>query len=213
MKRLFHLALLIVIIISHPKAIGQKTRVGINAGATLANMYSKVNGEKDNGDSKMGFTIGVFTDVPLGNHLSFQPRLNLTQKGTKDKTSDIEVKMNLNYLELPLNFLYNSNSPGGNFFIGAGPSIGIGISGKTTVNIQGEKESEKVNFGNSDSDDLKRLDIGADIIAGYCAKGGFRVALNYNHGLSNLYPGGSDDGKLRSSYFGLGVGFLLGHKK
>lgn len=212
MKKLFPLALLILTI-ANQMAIGQKTRMGINAGATLANMYSNVDGEKDNGDSKIGFTIGIFTDIPLGTHVSFQPGLNFTQKGTKDKANDIEVIMKLAYLELPLNFLYNSNSSGGNFFIGAGPSIGLGISGKTTVNFQGEKESEKVNFGNSDSDDLKRLDLGADFIAGYCAKGGFRVALNYNHGLSNLYPGGSNDGKLRSSYFGLGIGFLLGHKK
>jgi hypothetical protein len=212
MKKLIPFVLFILFI-AHQKAICQKARLGIGAGVTLANMYSNADGEKDNGDSKIGLTIGVFTDIPLSSHMSFQPALNFLQKGTKDNDDGIKAKVNLNYLELPLNFLYNSNSTAGNFFIGGGPSFAYGISGKTTITFQGEKESAKVNFGSDPSDDLRRLDMGVNFMTGYCLKSGFRVALNYNHGLSNLNPGGNDEGKLRSSYFGLGIAFLPGHKK
>lgn len=93
---------------------------------------------------------------------------------------------------------------------GGGPSLSFGISGTSKAESGGTKTSEKVKFGNSDNDDMKSFDLGANILAGYQFKKGFLIAANYNIGLSNLAPGSDPDkGKLKSSYFGIKLGYVL----
>lgn len=189
-------------------------RIGFTGGASFANYKAKVDGESENGNSKTGFTAGLFVDVNLGDHFSFQPALNFVQKGTKDEQtlSGITEKVSLttNHLEIPLNFLYNTNGDAGNFFIGAGPSFAFGVSGKWKYEDNTSSLTENVKFGsNEDEDDMKGLDLGANFLAGYCFPNGLFLSANYNLGLSNLAPGGNSDATLKSNYFGVRLGYLL----
>jgi len=203
-------------LLMHTMLSAQNARLGFSGGVTLANLYAKVDGESDNLDSKIGGTFGVFVDVPVAEHLSFQPALNFVQKGGKDKTEEggftEKVRINLNYIEVPLNLLYNSNGSKGNFFIGAGPSFAMGISGKLKYTFEDESESAKVHFGNGEDDDFRGFDFGGNFITGFRTKGGFQFAVNYNYGFSNLFIEGGD-GSLRNSYIGIRLGFLLNANK
>jgi hypothetical protein len=195
------------------QAQSQNARFGFTAGAAFANMHSKVDGESDNGNSKTGILAGILVDIPLSSQFSFQPGLQLVQKGTKDEQTDgsgtEKVKLNINYVEVPLNFLYNAKSNTGNFFIGGGPSIGFGISGKWKYDAPGTSLKQDVKFGSNDDADFKRMDMGANFTTGFCFPNGLFIAANYNMGFSNLFPGGSSDGTLKSSYFGIRLGCLL----
>lgn len=198
--------------------VAQNTRVGLTAGVAIANYNSKVDGNDESGNSKAGITAGILVDVPIGKSVSFQPALNYVQKGTKDEETFAgiteEVKLNVDCIEVPLNILFNSTSNSGTFFVGGGPSFGFNLSGKLKYDDGTNSESEKIEIGNDpDNDFIKGLDIGANILAGYRFPNGLFVSAGYNRGLSNLFPGGDSDGKLKSSYFSVKLGWLFNGKK
>ncbi|MFZ9388896.1 MAG: porin family protein [Chitinophagaceae bacterium] len=195
----------------------QQTRFGISAGAAISNYHAKLEGETDNGNSIAGITAGVLADIPFGKHFSFQPALNWVQKGTKEEVTIMGItgktKLTGNHLEIPLNFLYNVSGNTGTFFIGAGPSLAFGLSGKWKYDDGTNSLTEDVQFGDDpDNDDMKGVDFGANLLTGYRFPNGLFISANYNLGLSNLVPGGSEEGTLKSSYFGIRLGWLLNGK-
>lgn len=103
-----------------------------------------------------------------------------------------------------MNIVYKTQKDRG-FFIGAGPSIAYGLSGK-------EKYSDsKVKFGSGD-DEVKPIDFGINALAGYQFGNGFLFSLNYNLGLSNIQKGNSSEmGTVKNKYFCLKIGYLF-HK-
>ena len=122
-------------------------------------------------------------------------------------------KITLNYLELPLDFVFNKGMSKGMFFIGAGPSLSIGLSGKDKWSDNGESGTDKINFGSDEDDDLKSLEAGINVLAGYQFSNGFFISANYNTGLSNIAPGGDEyDVKYHNRYFGINAGFMLFQK-
>jgi hypothetical protein len=200
MKTVFFTMTAICFINMH--AFSQELKIGINAGTSVSNYKWKFDGTKISFKSKPGITGGIILDIPAGNHFSIQPALNFVQKGRKYKDEDMKETTNINVLELPLNLVYNSNG----FFIGAGPSIAMGLSGKTKLTENGINTETKLQFGNDDDDDIKSTDIGANFLAGYRFKNGFLFSVNYNQGLNNLIPGDSEGSKVNSQYFGIKMG-------
>lgn len=200
------------------KATAQTPTFGIDAGVTLSSIIVKVDNDKTNSKSKIGFTAGIVSDIPLGKSISFRPALHFTQMGGVEKESEesvtVKEKITLNYIELPLNFVYKAEAPTSTFFAGLGPSLSYGISGKDKLEISGEdSEDTDINFGNSDDDDLKPFNVGGNVIAGFEFAGGLFIAANYNLGLSNLFIDGDSNNSFRTSYAGLRIGYLFGGKK
>lgn len=210
--------LLVAIVFISMNTQAQKISVGFTSGVAISNYKSKVDGNNESGNSKAGFTAGVLLDIPVGKYFSFQPALNFVQKGMKEKQSilgyTLKYKMNINEIEVPLNFLYNSRGKNVNLFIGAGPSIAFALNGKFDFSDGTESKSENVKFGSGDEDMMKGIDIGANFITGISLNNGIMVSFNYNAGLNNLFPGGNaDDGSLKSHYFGIKLGYMLNFGK
>jgi len=192
----------------------QNARFGFTAGPAFSNLKVKFGGEDESGDTKTGITAGVLVNIPAGKSFSFQPELNFVQKGTKQKETyggvTEKYQITTNYLEVPLNLLFNNNSNAGTFFIGAGPSFSFALSGKTKYDDGTDSYSEDLHFGNDiDNDDLKGLDIGINALTGYRFSNGLLFSAGYNAGLNNLMPGGSSDASIKSHYFSIKLGFLL----
>jgi hypothetical protein len=193
----------------------QTSSFGITAGVTLPSYKVKQEGVSLTGKTKAGFTVGVTTAVPLGQNFGFMPALNFTQKGGKVEEEFLGERftdeLTLNYLELPLNFVYNTNSAKGKFFIGAGPSLAFGLSGKDKWESGTEKGSDDIKFGSGEDDDLKAFEAGINVLTGYQFAGGFFIAANYNVGLSNIAIGsGDENGKMHNNYFGFRIGIMFG---
>jgi Outer membrane protein beta-barrel domain len=212
MKKILSLSIILVLFACLAQA--QTARFGFTAGATLASQKWEEGNVSIKSDSKVGFTLGVLGDISISDNLSFQPGINFTQKGGKFSGSDFglgsneDVNFTLNYVELPLNVLFKAEAGSGKFFIGAGPSIGFGISGKSKFG----SEEEDINFGtNENEDDYKPLDFGGNIVAGYELPNGVFFAVNYNTTLNNLSP--YSEGTIRNRYIGFRIGFLLGGAK
>lgn len=192
-------------------AQAQKSSFGFTAGATLSRITARFEGGSLNTKSKVGFTAGVIGDVPISKELSFMPALNFVQKGGKSKSESFESTTTLNYIEIPLNFVYRTPGQSGHLLIGAGPSFAYGVSGKMKDNDPTEPMDAKVKFGTSNEDDFKPLEIGANLLLGYQFKNGFNIAANYNIGLNNISP--QEAIKVHNNYFGLRLGMMLAGKK
>jgi len=195
-------------------AISAQTRFGINAGAVLGNLNIKESGQEQESDSKIGLTAGIRADVPLSENFRFRPGLNFVQKGAKDKIdvlgTEIKTTYTLNYLELPLNFVYNADAGKGKFFVGAGPVFGFGLSGKFKYESGGDEQSEDINFGDGE-DEVKSFEFAGNVLAGYECASGLYFQANYNPGFSNL--SNSTDSELKTTYFGLRIGYFFGADK
>ena len=206
--------LLVLMILLTSNSLTAQSKIGITGGATFATVTAKFQGISMSPKMKAGFTAGIFSDVPLSSNFSFQPALNFVQKGYSIKDDTYSDKININYLEIPLNLVYSIQNNTG-FFIGAGPSFAFGLSGKekyTDKTDPQNSEDIKVKFGSAD-DEMKRLDIGANVLAGYAFTGGFLISANYNLGLTNIQNGdASQDGTIKNRYFAIKVGWLLGNK-
>lgn len=202
------IAMLLVCISSY----AQDIRVGISAGPVLSDMRSKVDGEKEKTDIKFGFSAGLVVNIAISDNISIQPGLQFVQKGGKGKDEEESVTLTLNYIEVPVNFIYNFGETTSSFFVGAGPSFGVGISGKLKYKAGDYAGSAKIKFGSNEGEDnFKRMDIGANILAGYNISKSLFISANYTHGFSNLVVGGNEVGKLSNRYCSVKVGWLFGN--
>jgi hypothetical protein len=174
----------------------------------------------------IGFHIGAFAAYPVGK-ISIQTGLLYTTKGgvpysfsgnytTNDYYNRKDV-LRLNYLEVPLNILYNIPIGTNKVFIGGGPYIGIGISGKEsytiTDNSPGEASANQVNKGSksvaygSGYDDIKGTDLGLGAKLGFALKKGWLISFNYEYGLTNLSNDPSYSGENKILSLSLGYSF------
>ena len=194
--------------------LSAQTSIGITAGASIANVTVKSGFISASPKSKTGITVGIAIAAPLSSNFSFQPALNFIQKGYKVKDQGSKETVNLNYLEVPMNFVYSTQKNEG-FFIGAGPSLAYGISGKDKFTADGmPDDNQKVKFG-SGADEVKAFDFGVNALAGYKAKGGFMISANYNLGLSKINndDGSGDAGTIKNRYFSIKIGYMFGGNK
>ncbi len=203
----------------HMSGLAQKSRVGFSFHGGLATMRGTINGVKEGGKYTPGFGVGFMIDAPIkSSKFSFQPVIQYIHKG-KLQTEGVgtfqdEVSYELRYMDLLMNFLYNTNGTGGGFFIGAGPSLSFNLPGRIVTNPEGGEKSETgLTFGNAVANDFRGIDFGANFVMGYRLKGGFFVSANGTLGLRNLKPKESlATGEIKNTNFGINIGWLIKNK-
>ncbi len=209
MKRI--LALLVIITLAGSNDIfaqsdAGKIKYGVRAGVNAAyhgfsNAYKK--DAKDDGYSNrpvVSFHAGGYVDYMLTNAISIQGGLLLTGKGGKENWAGEDpfsgndskggVREHTLYLEIPVNAVYKI----GKFYAGAGPYLGYALSGKWKEwydeyeedgEVISDDESGKIVFSGENAY-RKRLDAGANIMAGYQITDHINVGLNFGIGLMNV---------------------------
>lgn len=208
----------------------QKITVSITAGTTISTFKWDDGEELIKGKSKIGFTGGVLTNIGISKNFTFQPGILYSQKGGKiqekitidGETFTAKGKMQLNYIEIPLNLVYNTNAGKGKIFIGGGPSLGFGVGGSGNLSSTFDGETDSFGFGikfdgilSDDADDenlhLKGIEFGGNVLAGYLFPVGISITANYYFGLNNISPESGQSWK--NNYFGIRLGYKLsGHK-
>jgi hypothetical protein len=203
-------------------AIGIKgglNAAGINASGTQNNVVEGTNISASS-NTVTSFNFGVFVDIKLG-HFSLQPAVNFTGKGgtfngftgtlPNGSKTEVNSKYNLYYVQVPLNIVYHVPLVIGEFYVGAGPYVSMGVYGKQKLIANNSQSgafssSKKIDFG--DNGDIKSNDSGANTIAGIKLKGGLLINLNYDLGLANILPD-ADGRKFKTRVFGASVGFVF----
>jgi hypothetical protein len=198
----------------------------IKAGANFANIES-TGQTVDAGivpRSIAAFSFGGMTEVRLNTRYYFQPGLFFMNKGYKvdysanqnDYSVSLKAKVNVSYIEIPLNIIGKFDAAPGHFLLGAGPYVAYALSAKNKGHFQvdGPGTSEdisqptdsKIEFGDGE-DDMQRLDYGINMLAGYEFLNGRFFNLGYGLGLSNLSNGEGETAKHR--VISLSIGFTL----
>lgn len=156
------------------------------------------------------FNIGVDYEIAVAPDFYFAPGLFFASKGSKFEWEgvDVEETMTLNYLEVPLNLVYKPVLGNGNLIVAFGPYLGYGLGGKYKVEgseggVSASVE-EDITFGSNEDEDLKPLDVGANIGFGYMFGAGLSLQFNTQLGLVNISHG---DDAVKNTGFGLSLGY------
>jgi hypothetical protein len=170
---------------------------------------SKIASEEDEDmKSKLGMIIGVGLNYQVNDMFSVQPELQFVQKGFRiDESSSfdgytekIEGKISINYLEIPVLVRTSFGSDNFKFFVNAGPSLGIGLGGKTQFDYSfsdgidnfSTSGSGKVKFGDEPDDNEddtyfdNRIDFGLQLGGGFMIAKKVAIDIRYGLGLTNL---------------------------
>ena len=169
----------------------------------------------------VGFHFGAFAELPYKS-VSFQTGVLYTTKGgipyssseTSDNPYSRKDMLRLDYLELPVNVLYHLPIGIGKFFIGGGPYIGVGISGKQSYTIVDNTEYQNkaikgntnVTYG-SDYNDIKTTDFGLGAQIGFVLKNGLLIRASYGYGLTNISNDPRYKGENKTLGLSLGYSF------
>ena len=195
---------------------------GVKAGLNLSNMLIKDDDDTYSDDFKMnpGFHIGPTVEFPINEIFSFESGLLLSTKGFKlseketygGETYEYKQKVNLFYLDIPLTAKATYDIGGVKIYGTFGPYIGLGLSGKSKYEEDGDTNEEDINFGSDeDEDDLKRLDYGLTAGAGI-ELNYIQIGINYGLGLANISIYNDDGSKFNNRVLGISVGYKFGGK-
>jgi hypothetical protein len=204
--------------------LAQSVKFGVKAG--LNESTADVGKTSSDISNLSGLNAGAFADFEVGK-LSLQPGLYFTQKGFNSKTSIIVPvplggtpgsfnatgRARLNYLQLPVNVLYNIAVKPGKIFLGGGPYYGYALSGNvkgSTISVypgQGnftDNQNNNIVFGGDNG--YKRSDFGANALAGIQLKNGLLFSVNYEYGLTNVYKSPNAN-TIKNRVLGFSVGY------
>ncbi|HEU4553735.1 MAG TPA: porin family protein [Chitinophaga sp.] len=205
---------------------------GIKAGFSAAGMSAKYKladslpSIKENTKTIPAFHAGIVADITLAEGFYLQPGLFYSAKGAKitetvqgpaDQPLTATATVHLNYLELPINFLYKHPAGPGKIFAGFGPYLAYGIAGKIKTKVDGYDNTAETDVKFENKQDVsgavayvKPFDAGANFIAGYEMNMGLLFSINYSLGLTNTSPYNGETEK--NHYLGISIGYLLKRK-
>jgi hypothetical protein len=203
--------------------------IGFQAGYTGSSTQVKdASGKKRNTDQLRSWHFDMLFNVPVRgvDNLYVQPILRYITKGTyltpnsiaQGSYTESTYRLNLHYLEVPLNVLYKVPVQQSRFVLGAGPYAAYSLNGTYNVNViqngqylktsrQGVNYDERDAFVAPGSTDLSRWDAGVNVLVGFELTGLLTVNANYAYGLTNLDH--SHVANLTNRYLGVSVGILL----
>ena len=182
----------------------QKTTFGIRAGVNFQNLNGKdINDDKTENKLKTGFNAGVNAEIPVGIDFYLQPGVLFSTKGAK--IEDTDNKINLSYVEVPVNFIYKPELGEGRMILGFGPYAAFAVGGKYKPENGNDVDIE---FGDQ-YPETKRFDAGANLLAGYEFSNKLSFQLNAGLGLVNINnrPTGDSKSTMKNTGFGVSLGY------
>ncbi|MBC7884294.1 MAG: PorT family protein [Saprospiraceae bacterium] len=185
-------------------------QLGVRAGVNLANLSIDPEDENFSYGTKLGFGVGVFYKLKAGDNLTIQPELNFMQQGAKAEFDFLgetaKSTISFNYLQVPVFFKYGfGDMDATNFFVQAGPYVGMGIGKVVSEScIGGDCEEDEAEYGDGE-DGPKNPDYGVQLGAGVNINSNISVDARYILGLANLNAG--DEGSIKHTGINVSIGY------
>lgn len=187
---------------------------GLRAGVNLQN----ING-RDELDNKQEnklvprFHAGFNAELPLADDFFVQPGVLFSTKGTKFKGTD--TKLNLSYIEVPVNLLYKPALGNGKLLLGFGPYVAFAVSGRLKPENGNDRSitfKNEISIAQALSGNYSRaFDAGANLLFGYELSSNLSLQLNAQLGLVNIYPditGVTNNNRInKNTGFGISFGY------
>jgi len=184
------ITLILVMAVSSVHA--QNVNIGIKGGLNAFNIADDDGSEFD---TKLGAHVGLLGHIHLSRQFALQPELVFSMQGAK--SNDLDVKLNLNYLNVPLLVQYMFDN---GFRLQAGPQVGFLMSANT---VNGSSNDVKDGFND--------IDVGLSFGASYVQPStGFGFDVRYNYGLSDITETSLNEAYNRG--FQIGVFYLFKHR-
>ena len=146
----------------------QEINLGVKGGLNVAG----VGGDTDVLESRLGFHLGGYAEIGFNEMFSLQPELLYSKQGAQS-VSTSEVKLNLDYLTIPLLAKVTLTEELSGYL---GPQIGF----VTNAEVKDNEGSDKV------TSEYKSTDLGLAVGLGYELDNGLNFSARYTHGLSNI---------------------------
>jgi len=185
---------------------------GVKAGLSLGWMTS-LEAYGENKTPHIGYHAGGIFNYAINDKWAIEAAVELQNKGSisESKTigSTVTATNNLMYIHIPINFQYQTTR----FYVGAGPYIGIGLSGKFKMEGGPTNVNWDIKFGNSSTDHVAPIDIGLNLGGGYLLSNGLRFGVVYGYGLTDTTPKDkqiSGEGAVRHILLAISVGYMFG---
>ncbi|ESU22929.1 hypothetical protein FEDK69T_17080 [Flavobacterium enshiense DK69] len=189
------------------KQSGGKIRFGMKGGMNVATLT----GDEEDTKSLIGVHVGGFVECRVNDKFAIQPELLFSMQGTKYEysefdgfdTYDVEEKLKLNYLNIPIMVKYYATEK---FNIEAGPQVGFLLSAKDEYDVSSS-------FGSASGEEnvkdfVKSVDFGLNLGVGFDFTDNIFAGARYNFGLSNINDYGDDDDfKSYNGVFSLSAGY------
>ncbi|MBW6478447.1 MAG: PorT family protein [Bacteroidales bacterium] len=194
----------------------QESRIVVGFQAAPAITSIRGNTLIDRYDSRFVISPGITFDYKITSNISFNSGLAFERKGAKTHMPFInmdpwmvscqDVKLNFDYLTLPLMAAYNTNGKV-NFYIGGGTFLGYLISQKTVFGAIGDTPEQIQDHTHT----MKKLDLGLSLISGInlpvAHKLIFDLGLRNFMGLVNTSKYEiADDGFIKTNSYSLVLG-------
>ncbi len=186
----------------------------VKAGYSLSGMFGGDEDETFSNDYTMisGYHAEFCYNKPINDYLTFTPGVLFTTKGMKKEHegSDFSKRANLYCIEIPVTLKASLDL--GNVFTlycAAGPYIGVGIAGYYKKEDEGNTNYIDVDWGNSKSDDFRRLDYGLTGAFGVEIYS-FLVEGSYDFGLSNIAANHDNGSYQRNEVIKISIGYSFG---
>jgi len=192
-----------------------QTGFGLKAGVNFPSYSYGSSDELSDTKSTVSFHVTGYFDAPIASGFYIQPGVSLQGKGAKLAEVKIggttyDVSQNTMWLDVPVNFVGKFPVGAGSVFVGAGPYVGFGLSGKNKLNSQKGDDDfssstlNEFSFGKDET--LKGTDFGVNFLAGFKLGNGLLLNANYGLGLTNLAAAKSVSDNIKNRGFSVGIG-------
>ena len=216
MKRMLMVASAIALTVMASAQTTEGTSFGFKAGVNFQNLTGKdVNGDKLDNKLKAGLALGVNAQIPVATDFYIQPGVEFNQKGAK--SNDGNYTTSLSYIDIPVSLVYKPMLGTGRLILGFGPYVGFGVGGKvkgggSTADVKFDNDITISDF-NTGNAYFKRMDAGANFLAGYEMSSKLSLQLNAQLGLVKINPKieevPNDQSSVKNTEFGLSLGYRL----
>ncbi len=205
MKNLFKLFVIVLLLGYGTQTFAQT--FAAKAGLNFSRMFIKDDNTtySDKIDTKLGIHFGGTAEFEITDMFSFETGLIFSTQGYKASMDGSDLSVNLFYANIPITGKARYELDAINIYGIFGPYIGFGLSGKQKIG----SNSESINWGSGDNDDLKRFDMGLIIGAGV-EYGPFVGGLQYQLGLANIVAQTDDGVKTQNRVFQITFGYRFG---
>lgn len=172
-------------------------RFGLTGGLQSSKINISASGLRVNTSGLFGAHVGGVAEYAVNDNVFIRPELLLSFKGGALRDGVDSYKLNLTYIELPIQGIYKYEVGSGKLVGGVGPYFGFLLGGKD--------DDEPIKVGT----DIKGLDVGLRLLGGYeLTDKNLGINLFYNSGLANINP--ISGATIRNSTIGLSVTYFLG---
>lgn len=176
----------------------QKFEIGAKGGVNVSNFTGTSNWQNAKTKSLIGYHVGGFISLFVGNNFAIQPEVLLSSQGAKYESSTSTENLKVNYVNVPVMFKYRSS---GGFYVEAGPQIGFKTSESSSTVIDSLAKSTD-------------LSVAAGI--GFHSKIGLGIGARYTAGLSKVgdfKPQSGINPDYKNGVFQLSVFYTLFNKR